>query len=176
MGAVEEVLEHYGVRGMHWGIRNNRKGSSGPQAPEAKVNPQTGQADLSRIRGGKGFGPSDDAKAAARSLTIAKGSGTKALSNHELQALNTRLQMEKAYVKNVPKKEGRVKRGQNFTKTLLSLGKTLNEVSDFANSNVGRGISGVLRGKNSTSGGKHIKEAPGLKGMIDDIRGKHAKK
>lgn len=68
MNELEEILEHHGVKGMHWGVRRSA-GSSTP--------------------------PSADAVRAAAAKKTVKTGGTKALSNAELQHLVTRLNLER---------------------------------------------------------------------------------
>lgn len=63
--AVKEML-HYGVKGMHWGVR---------------------KASTSR--------PSSDASKASKAHTKLKSSGIKSLSNEEIQALTKRMDLEK---------------------------------------------------------------------------------
>lgn len=71
-GTLEDILEHYGIRGMKWGVKRTRKQiDSSPDAPE-------------HIH--------------ARQLHAkAKTSGTRKLSNRELQDLNTRLNLEQNF-------------------------------------------------------------------------------
>ena len=68
MTILEEVLEHHGVKGMHWGILNGEK-----------------------------VGPSADASKAHDKKDVGKHSGVKALSNEELQLVITRLNLEKQF-------------------------------------------------------------------------------
>jgi len=65
-----EVLEHYGTKGMKWGVRKR---------------------DVPRQ------GPSQDAQAAHRSLIKAKVNGPQALTNQQLKAVNERLNLEQSY-------------------------------------------------------------------------------
>lgn len=67
---VNDVLKHYGKKGMRWGVRN---------APTT-----TGPV-------------SSDAKTASKAKAKAQTKGVKALSNQELRDLNQRLQLEQTY-------------------------------------------------------------------------------
>lgn len=151
---AENVLEHHGIRGMKWGVRRSQRelNSSGPQEPEAWRNPKTGKINLSKTRGGQGFAPSTDAKEAVRLAVIASKSGTQALDNQQLKSLNNRLQLEQSYAKLNPKSPGKVKRGQKFTKEILSIGTTVNEIIAFANSPAGKALKDSMG-----PGGKHRK-------------------
>lgn len=90
MGDVETFLEHYGVKGMHWGVRRDQSSSSGgggggkpaskPKSP-AKPKPPA----------------SDDAKRAAALKEKSRAGGSKALSNKELQDLVTRMNLESQF-------------------------------------------------------------------------------
>jgi len=64
---VDDVLEHFGVKGMHWGVRRSRLPSS---------------SDAARVNSSK---------------KIAKKSGTDALSTKDLQELVTRMNLEQQY-------------------------------------------------------------------------------
>lgn len=66
----EEVLAHYGTKGMKWGVRKRN-------VPKQ--------------------GPSNDAKDAHRGLVKAKVSGPQALTNKELKAVNERLNLEQNF-------------------------------------------------------------------------------
>jgi hypothetical protein len=68
MTILEEVLEHHGVKGMHWGTRNGEK-----------------------------VGPSADATKAHAKKDIGKHSGVRALSNEEIRLVVDRLNLEKQF-------------------------------------------------------------------------------
>lgn len=81
---VEDILKHYGVKGMRWGVRG----------------------------GASSVGPSSsDAKTAAKAKRKAQTSGVKSLSNQELRDLNQRLQLEQTYNNLNPTTVGK---GQKF--------------------------------------------------------------
>lgn len=79
---VDEILAHHGIRGMKWGVRRSRRQiDSAPVAPE---------------------------HARARELqSTAKRSGTKALTNKDLQELTQRLNLEQQYSRLVSSGKGK---------------------------------------------------------------------
>ena len=84
---VDNVLEHFGAKGMKWGVR--KESSSGSQAVSVKD-----KGKKIKTSGGKGHPTHPDALRAHRLGQVAKKSGTKALSNQDLQDYTKRLQLE----------------------------------------------------------------------------------
>lgn len=80
---VDNILSHYGKLGMKWGVRN-RSSSVSVVDKRKKI----------KTSGGKGLPAHPDALRAHRIGQIVKKSGTKALSNQELQDYTKRLQLE----------------------------------------------------------------------------------
>lgn len=80
---LDDVLEHYGIKGMRWGVRRSKK--------------EIASDNQSRLEEGKKVTPSKDAKAAAKAAKKAEKKGVDALSNDELKMLNERLGLEKRY-------------------------------------------------------------------------------
>jgi 2'-5' RNA ligase len=86
-------LFHFGVKGMKWGVRKER---SSPKPGETEATTKTtrrGKASI-KVAGGKGVAAHPDAVAAKVANRKAKKSGVNSLSNQELQALITRMNME----------------------------------------------------------------------------------
>ncbi len=112
--AVEDILEHYGVKGMRWGVRKER---STPVTTQAVINKGLSRKTKVKAKGGRGQEASEDAiKAAIQKQTLRK-SGPAALSNKELRELGERLQLErnvsslaatpgKKFVSDIVKREG----------------------------------------------------------------------
>lgn len=128
--AGADYLEHYGVKGMKWGKRK----ASGPTGVSL-----TQKGRRLKTKGGQFHTPHEDAAAAATSKQIANKSGKHALSNKELQAAVTRMNLEKQFDQ-LNTKTGPVATGQKIVKTLLGVGKTSNEVIAFSNSPAGRAV------------------------------------
>lgn len=74
--SVENVLAHFGVKGMHWGVRRARPSVS----------------------------PSQDARRAMDIKGKVKTGGTKVLSNQEMQDLVTRMNLEQQFTRLNPSK------------------------------------------------------------------------
>lgn len=105
---IGKFLEHYGVKGMKWGVR---KSDSGPavatqKRPGGKV----------KTKGGEGQPAHPDAKKAAELVRTAKKSRTDALSNDELQAAIRRMQLEQQFSQ---LEKGRRNAGRKFISKLL---------------------------------------------------------
>lgn len=139
--AGADHLEHYGVKGMKWGKRQ----ASGPSGVEL-----TPKGRRLKAKGGQGHPTHEDAASAATSKQIANKSGKHALSNKDLQAAVTRMNLEKQFDQ-LNTKTGPVATGQKFVKTLLGVGKTGNEVIAFNNSPAGRAIRDGVNAATSRS-------------------------
>lgn len=84
---IDDVLQHYGVKGMHWGVR--RKATV--DAREVVVRDTRRKVKTS---GGKGLPAHPDAVRARTIGQRGRGSGLKALSDKELTDYAKRLQLE----------------------------------------------------------------------------------
>lgn len=93
MTTIDEVLEHYGVKGMKWGVRRSRQSSSGPTDVVLKTKP----GKKIKAIGGSGYPASEDATRTAISRQKAKKSTVSSLSNKELEDLVRRLNLERQY-------------------------------------------------------------------------------
>jgi hypothetical protein len=90
MTIVDDILEHHGVKGMHWGVR--RKATVGPQ--EVVVSDKRKKIKTS---GGQGHPAHTDAVRVRTIGQIGKRSGVKALSDKELQDYTKRLNLEQSF-------------------------------------------------------------------------------
>jgi len=80
MDDVDTFLEHFGVRGMRWGVR--KKAASGDGSVDAPA---------------RGKQRSEDARTAGKNLQRSKKQGVGSLSNQELKSLNERMNLEANY-------------------------------------------------------------------------------
>jgi len=121
-------ISHYGVKGMHWGVRRGDS-SGGGSAPAAKPAPRP------RI--------SEDAKNVEKAFGKIDRGGTDTLSNHELQSVVTRLNLEQQYSRLTSSGTAQahsVERGHQAVKQMLGVGKTINDVHKFMRSPTGKAI------------------------------------
>lgn len=112
-------LEHYGVKGMKWGVRRDKP--TGPESVSVVAKP----GRRVKAAGGRRQPASDDAIQAAVLKRRAKKSSVDSLSNKELQQLITRLNMEQQYSR--LKGSGPLERGSKALKQLIGVGRTANE-------------------------------------------------
>ena len=108
-------LEHFGVKGMRWGVRKKQE----PVSTGVAKTPMSSDAALtSKIR------------------TKARTSGMSSLSNEELFALNQRLQLERQYsaLTSLPA----TKSGMDKVNDMLKVVNTVNNVIKIAQSPVGK--------------------------------------
>ena len=135
---VGNFLEHYGVKGMKWGVRK----SDPVPAGETRV---TQKGKRLKGEGGKGLPAHPDAKRAAESKQKAKGSGLQALSNKELKDLQTRMNLEQNVRElSVKEKNANSNPAAKFIKrTLLNSGK--NEVQQASNRATSKAVANMMK-------------------------------
>jgi hypothetical protein len=143
MTTIDEVLVHFGVKGMRWGVRKDRPGTTGGEPVTIRV--RAGKRVVTT--GGHGHAPSEDALRVADSRQKARKSSTDALSTQELQALVTRMNLERQYSQLKPTPAGQkiAKAGAKFAAdTLLQAGKK--QAAKLLSSHIERQVSGLLAG------------------------------
>ena len=112
---IDEVLEHYGVRGMHWGVRKKASSTPSSSGPEPVVVKTKGGSI--KTSGGAGHPVSEDARKAAEGRRKAKESGPNSLSNQEMKAVVERMNLEQQFSKLNPKQK---KFGHEVVNTILA--------------------------------------------------------
>jgi len=121
------VLEHYGVKGMKWGVRRSdaelAKASSEPKAPT-----------------------SADSKAASAAQAKINKSGTQSLSNQELQGLITRMNLERQYSTMTAQHPNDLDRGLQTVQKVLKVGKTVEDVRKFMKTDTGKAVATGVKG------------------------------
>lgn len=139
----ENFLQHYGVKGMHWGVSRSKSADRTPT--EVGVHTRPGKAI--RTTGGKHHGAHEDALNAAVTRQKARKSTTDSLSSKELQTLVNRMNLEQQYNRLNSSDARGGQSVQKFLKKALGLGKTANDLHTFANSPAGKTIKVALKAK-----------------------------
>lgn len=93
METVEDILAHYGVKGMRWGVRNSSSGSTSTRSSGRRKKAKTAK-ELS-----------EDAIVFNALKQKAKTKGLSSLTNKEVETLNKRFELETKYKKVVPAKK-----------------------------------------------------------------------
>jgi hypothetical protein len=132
---LDEVLEHYGIKGMKWGVRRSREQlararGDGP-VQKARAKRSAKKAEIAKRRA-----PSPEAKEKADALAKAKKDGVHTLSNKELQALNKRLNLEKNY-KELTTKPKTKSKGEKIADDIIKTEKAVSETYKFLKSPAG---------------------------------------
>ncbi len=139
MAIDDDVLEHYGKKGMKWGVR---KSDSSPTSATVTQKKPGGKLSTS---GGKNQPASSDAKTAATSRQTAKSSGIHALDNNQLQTAVRRMQLEQQFSQlTAQRNTSPLAVGKRFVNELLGVGKTANEVIKFNESPAGKNLKKQL--------------------------------
>lgn len=156
---INAFLEHYGVKGMKWGVRSRagevkarvRQDVAERRSSETTVRAKPGQ--MVRVVGGNRRGPNADAINARISEQVAKRSTLDALSNKDLQHLVNRMNLEAQY-RNLAVKETRKSAAEKWAEQLVSeKGEVLySKLGPYAA--IGRKVvEGAMKGRNKAMGG-----------------------
>lgn len=141
----ELVLEHFGVKGMHWGHRKAQDtgNSSGRTSARTPVPRQ-----------------SEDSKVFDKAMDRVDRGGTRSLSTRELQDVVNRMNLEQQYSRLTAPGESvnRLDQGNDVVRKLLGYGKTINDVNKFMKSPLGKTIVGGVK-----NAGKSAKVANNLR-------------
>ena len=138
MDSVDDVIAHFGVKGMKWG---KRKAPGGP----VKVTVEVAGKKL-KTSGGTGLKPAPEAIAVARARQKAKGSGVRSINSKDLQAAVKRMQLESQFAElNAKTNPSKIVRGQAKVKDVLGLGNTINQAYAFNNSPAGQELRKQLK-------------------------------
>lgn len=105
---IDNVLAHFGVRGMRWGVRRS-------------------DVELARAAGGKQPASEDAIKAVTAAAKVRSANSLNVLSSAELQTLVKRMNLEQQYVDlTTPKNTPVSQKGEGFVKKFIK-----NEVNTF---------------------------------------------
>jgi 2'-5' RNA ligase len=128
--AGADFLEHYGVKGMRWGVTTvdkatrptvKREGTSraAKKGPEQITVTQSKPGRLVKSKGGSRHGATDEAVKAQAARQKAKRSTTDSLSNDELRTATERMRLEREFRTELKKQE-RISVGRQFVDSMLS--------------------------------------------------------
>jgi 2'-5' RNA ligase len=119
-----ESLEHYGVKGMRWGVRRDR-GTPLAVGPSASSRVPHGDRRKTKIKteGGQNHPAHEDAIKVAEAKVKLRKSGVAALSNKELKDVRERVQLEEQ-VKGLMTSRGRKFVRQNLQNESTNLART----------------------------------------------------
>jgi hypothetical protein len=140
---IENHLQHYGVKGMHWGQRKSADEPSAPTSVELKAKP----GGLVKATGGKNHPAHEDALRVAEARQKARKSSTDALSNKELQDLVTRMNMEQQYNRLVKTDPRAASDFSKFMKQTKMAGKTIQQVNAFLKTPAGKAAKALVKAK-----------------------------
>lgn len=118
-------LAHYGVKGMKWGVRKDRRG---------------GVTTTGRRRKGSSDTPQSNDSKQAQKL---KSKGARALSNKELKALNERLNLEQNYSR-MTQQKSKIDQGHDYVKSAVGMAKTASEIYNLYQSPMGKAVRGII--------------------------------
>ena len=122
----QNFIEHYGVKGMHWGVRKDDSGGS------AVTRRSPHSIDSAHV---------ENVKAKAKT-----GGGTHVLSNKEMQDVITRLNLEKQY-RTLSAEKSSINAGHKKVKHILGLAKTMGDVYNFIQSPAGKALKMAIKSK-----------------------------
>ena len=127
---VENVLKHYGVKGMRWGVRRERSSSVTVSDKKKRI----------KTKGGHGLPAHSDAVRARTIGQRGRSSGVKALSNDELNEYARRLQLEQN-VKRLQYQDANL--AKKFVLTVV--GKTgQQQAQDVANQQASKAVARLM--------------------------------
>jgi hypothetical protein len=127
-----EFLQHFGVKGMKWGVRRNQ-----PKKPVRR---------------------SADAKKAKTILERRERSGTSSLSNNDIQIAIRRLQLEQqlGQLTTAPPRQSAIRRGHRTITEALNMGQTVNRAMTFARSPAGRAMAAAFAAAGAAAGASRM--------------------
>lgn len=152
-----QKAQHYGVKGMKWGVRKDERRAARTAKKEEKAHAKAvkrndglepGTVGSSqkkagaavKAKGGSGVKATSEAFKVAESRQVAKRSGVQALSNKELQEAVTRMNLEMQYNKLTAAQKSP---GQKFVEQLL-LGAGKQQAQTFVNQQASQAVGNYM--------------------------------
>ena len=128
-----DVLAHFGVKGMRWGVRKTVR-----SAVAGKV---------AARRSAKNAHQSEDAQAANAASSKLKKTGIKSLTNKEIKTLNERMQLEQSLRNLQANQPNTFRRGHAVVKEIVGVGQTAVGVFNLANSPLAKAGLAIVKAK-----------------------------
>lgn len=119
--SLQEIIMHFGIKGMKWGVR--------------RADPSSAST------------PSEDSAKATELRQKIKTSGTRSLSNTELQTVITRLNLETQYAGLKEREPSKIASGHNTVKKILGIAATVAQVHTVVKGPLGQAIAKRLMKK-----------------------------
>lgn len=143
---IDNILEHYGTRGMKWGVRAKVAVNTRPGKPQPiMIGERPGKPLVTA--GGRGHPATDEAKRAVGLRQKARKSGVQSLTNKELQELTNRINLEQNYSKLISAdNQAKLGKGKKFTISLLegTKGVAKKQLTKAANDVAAKKIADML--------------------------------
>lgn len=141
---TDEFLEHYGVKGMKWGVRRDRAerraAAKGEQLAFKRVTPKPQKAF--KRSSPKPEASSDKKEASSIQAKVYKKTNTSALSNNELRKVNERMRLEQEYSRLT--NSNQTKTGSAWVaKTAKEIGQ--NQIKRVANDAASRKVDELIK-------------------------------
>jgi hypothetical protein len=112
METTKDILEHYGIKGMRWGVRRTLSELQGNKSPFSKTKDEKTPITITFkpgekivTSGGTKADTVDEAKQVAIARQKARASGTQALTNQEMQLVVSRMNLEQQFKKLNPREK-----------------------------------------------------------------------
>lgn len=102
---LDEVLEHYGILGMRWGVRRSDE--------------EIARDNQRRMKKGKKVTVSTDAAKVSKARSKEKEKGISSLTNQELEMVNRRLNLETQYDRLTADRPKELSTGQKVVRAIL---------------------------------------------------------
>lgn len=130
MTEPNDILKHFGIKGMHWGVRRSLSKDKTPDGETHATQPKPGTRVVAT--GGRKVPASQDALSVARSKQKVKNSTIDSLTTKELQEMVNRMNLEQQYSKlTAPQGKQGIAKGKAKVDEYLSYADTYNKVMNL---------------------------------------------